>query len=218
MPPIEDPQPPTVDPIPDPQPDPSSKEDGPKTDPASISIDPQVDSELAKARKEAAKYRTERNAMQTKVSELEGQLKNIAKGLGLGDDKNPDPEKLTTELAQAKDRYRKERLHNAYLRAAAKAGADVDLTWHVLSGSGDIDNIDVDGDSLDADMSERIKAAVTANPKLKGVYKPGGGGDQGARGGAQNQLSREALASLSDAEFDKAFTEGRFSTLLKGES
>lgn len=114
--------------------------------------------ELERARREAAKYRTERKTWQEKVAEALG-LKPAA------DDLNP--ERLSTELAQLRQKYREERLRNTFLRLADKLGADVELTFAVLRAAGDLDDLDPDDDDFEELLKARVETALANNPKLR---------------------------------------------------
>ena len=120
-------------------------------------------------RKEAAGYRTKKNETETELADLKDKL---AKSLGLKEDDNKDGDKLSDELTRLQDKYRQERLKNAFYRVAAKNEADADLTWAVLQSSGQISDIDVDSDDFEAELTKIVKTTVDGNPKLKNTYKP----------------------------------------------
>ena len=154
--------------------------------------------ELERTRKEAATHRVSKNEANKKVEELTKQFNNIKKHLGLGDDEQ-DPEKLKAEVSRIQADLRQERMRNAFHRVAGKAGADIELTWAMLFASGDLSNIEGDGDELDRAIEERVKAAIAANPKLKASQMPSkGGGDFSGNGGGggdkpdMNRLIRAA--------------------------
>jgi len=149
--------------------------------------------ELARARKEAAKYRTEGKKNSERVTALESQMKSIAKALGQ-DGQDPDPEQLQRQLGEERARFRQERLRNLVTSAAGKEKADAQLAWALLHASGDLDNVDIAADDLDEQIAQRVKAAVEGNPRLKlddGAAR--GGADMGAGGAGQKALSMNDL-------------------------
>ena len=123
-------------------------------------------------RKESAGYRTKKNEFEKELADLKDKL---AKSLGLKEDDEKDGDKLSDELARLQDKYRQERLKNAFYRVAAKNEADADLTWAVLQSGGQIADIDVDSDDFEADLTKIVKTTVEGNPKLKNAYKPNTG-------------------------------------------
>jgi len=67
-------------------------------------------------------------------------------------------------------------------------------------------------------ISSALDALLEAKPYLvkpSGGTRPSGSADQGARGAAGSQLTREALKSLSPEEIVKAQDDGRLDHLLK---
>lgn len=171
-----------------------------------------LQAELDKARRETAKYRTERNEHRDRVAALEQQVQQIAKAVG-GDGDDPDPEKLALQLTEAQTKYRQERLRNEYLAAAVAEGADIDLTWPYLVGSGAFDDLDVTADDFATKVAAVVKKAVESNPKLKRETPPGSG-DQGTRGSGAKQLTEADLERMSPEQIDEAFDKGQLTHLL----
>jgi len=124
---------------------------------------------VQKLRKEAAKYRTDKN-------KAEQRLKAIQKALGLDDD--PDPDELKKQLTERDQRIRTLAIENAFGKVASKLGADPDLTLAVLHRRGVLDTLDVDDSSFAETLEAEVKKLLDANPKLKATdtQKSGDGG------------------------------------------
>lgn len=176
-PPADSPQDPPADP---PKDDPSADPPGgdPPKDPPKLDLDAAL-KELERARKEAAKYRTEKNEKDGKVKDLEKQFEAMKKGLaklvGLEKDE-PNPEELTGKINELTAKYRQERLQNRFNKIAGKNEADADLTWAYLFANGKLNDLDVEADDFETKLVERVQEALEANPKLKATpQKPGVG-------------------------------------------
>lgn len=138
----------------------------------------QLQAELAKVRAEAAKHRVSANDATTALEALRNSL---AKALGLKTDGSEDPEKVIVDL---QSKYRQERLHNSFLRAAAEVKADAGLAWAVISTNGKLDKFSPDSETLDADMIKEVREMVKANPKLSTTEPPKNSGGE-VTGGTQ---------------------------------
>lgn len=140
---------------------------------------------MEKARGQAARYRTERNDLATKVDELtaaeaqsKAQLDAVLKALGLGEAEEVDPAKLLEQVTSEKatieaerDAERQElralRIDNAVQAACREANADTVLTSAVLTTSGKLDALDPTADDFMAQVAALVGEAVNGNPKLK---------------------------------------------------
>lgn len=142
--------------------------------------------ERNEARKDAYKYRTERNADRERMGTLENQLSGIAKALGLESD-TPDPDELQKQLTQKDQELRTLRVESAFTKSAAKADADAELTLAVLDRQGALRDLDPSADDFQSQLDRLVKAAVEANPKLKATpmvpTKSGSRGMNGDSGG-----------------------------------
>lgn len=163
-------------------------------------------------RDEAAKYRVGQKRLQEQFDALKD---GIAKALGLKPDEK-DPEALSKQLAELNAKYRQERTANAFQRAAAKLGADAELTWAVLQVQGKLSELDPDADGFADQLAALVEAAIKANPKLKAGTTPNqSGGDFG--GGAQGDtLTMEAIAKMTPDEINKDWP--RISKLLEAKA
>lgn len=152
------------------------KDDPPKDDPKDKKEldDEGRRAETERARKEAAKYRTERNDLKKQVDELKAQQDKFKKLLGGDDDDDLDPEKVKAEIAARESKIRELTIHNAFITAAQKAGADVELAWAVLRD--ELRGIELEGDELTKELSDRITEALKSRPKLKAESAPGRSG------------------------------------------
>lgn len=152
------------------------------------------DQEIAKLRREAAKYRTERNELRNEFDTFKAK---VGKALGLGDDGEEDP---AEKVSAVQSQLRQERLENSVHRVAPKLDADPELVWALALAQNRLDGFDTeDKSSLDGEISKVVKELVEANPRLKVEPTPskGGGaeitGGGGQSGGDMNAIIRSAF-------------------------
>jgi len=124
-------------------------------------LDPEaLRKELEAVRKEAAKYRTERKAL---AEEIETLKKNLGKALGFEDEKGKaDVNAALEKIQQLQEEIQNERLQNSFHKAAINVGADVELTWAFLKGTGKL----IPGMTQE-DIESVLKETLEAYPKLK---------------------------------------------------
>jgi len=124
-------------------------------------LDPEaLRKELEAVRKEAAKYRTERKAL---AEEIEALKKNLGKALGFDDDKGKsDVNAALEKIQQLQNEIQTERLQNIFNKAAISVGADIELTWAFLKGTGKL----VPG-MTQKEVEDVLKETLEAYPKLK---------------------------------------------------
>ncbi|GGQ38549.1 hypothetical protein ACFFKE_32380 [Streptomyces mutabilis] len=125
--------------------------------------------ELRQANADAAKARTtaKKNAAEEAKAEL---VQQMGRALGLiKDDKDeaPDPAKLTAEIERATEAHRETAVELAIYRSAGKYGADPDALTDSRTFLKSIKGLDPSEDGFAKKVSEAIKKAVEANPKLK---------------------------------------------------
>jgi len=124
-------------------------------------LDPEaLRKELEAVRKEAAKYRTERKAL---AEEIEALKKNLGKALGFEDEKGKsDINAALEKIQQLQNEIQTERLQNIFNKAAISVGADIELTWAFLKGTGKL----VPG-MTQKEVEDVLKETLEAYPKLK---------------------------------------------------
>jgi hypothetical protein len=129
-------------------------------------LDPEaLKRELEAVRKEAAKYRTERKAL---AEEIETLKKNLGKALGFEDDKGKaDVNAALEKIQQLQNEIQTERLQNIFNKAAISVGADIELTWAFLKGTGKL----VPG-MTQKEVEDVLKETLEAYPKLKAEETP----------------------------------------------
>jgi hypothetical protein len=117
--------------------------------------------ELEAVRKEAAKYRTERKAL---ADEIESLKKGLGKALGFGDDKEgkSDVDAALKKIQELQNEIQNERLQNTFNKAAISVGADIELTWAFLKGTGKLEP-----GMSQKDIEKVLKETLEAYPKLK---------------------------------------------------
>lgn len=118
-------------------------------------------------------------------------------------------------LAEAKET----RLRAALLAEAAKADRKV-VDAEAVIALLDRSSLELDADGNPKNAKEAVDSLLEQRPYLvagNGGARPGGA-DQGARGGGEQQLTRDALKTMKPEEIEKARQEGRLDQLLKGET
>ena len=129
-------------------------------------LDPEaLRKELEAVRKEAAKYRTERKAL---AEEIEALKKNLGKALGFESEKGKaDVDAALEKIQQLQNEIQTERLQNIFNKAAISVGADIELTWAFLKGTGKL----VPG-MTQKEVEDVLKETLEAYPKLKAEETP----------------------------------------------
>lgn len=173
--------------------------------------------EIERLRRENGAART--TAKQQAADEARADLaQTIGKALGLVQNDEPvDPAELTKQVSTSQADAKAARVELAVFKNAATAGADplalLDSA-SFLAKAASLDPTDVAG--LTAAMQE----AVTANPRLgaaPATRTPAPNPAQGSSASGPSgtpQLSKEQLATMSPADIDKAFREGRLADVL----
>jgi len=119
-------------------------------------------------------------------------------------------DKAEADAKSADDRVRETTLRSAIIAEAAKRQVvDPDAAVALI----DRTSLELDDTGNPTNIAKAMDALLKTKPYLAGAAK--GDADQGARSGGADQLGREALESMSDAEITKATAEGRFNHLLK---
>lgn len=173
--------------------------------------------EIERLRKENGAERV--NAKAKAADEARNELaQQIGKALGLVEDEQVDPAKLTAELTASQQAAKQARVELAVFKAAADAGGDPAAlldSSSFLATLGDIDPSDT------AAVSAAIKSAVESNPRLgaePATRLPAPNPAQGASGGGPTipaQLGKSDIENMTPEEITKAHEEGRFADLFK---
>ncbi|MFD8254683.1 hypothetical protein [Streptomyces werraensis] len=125
--------------------------------------------ELKAANADAAKART--NAKKAAADEARTEIvQELGKALGLIKDEKdtpPDPAALTAQIEKATAAHRETAIELAVYRSASKHGADPDALTDSRAFLTSIKGLDPSEDGFAKKVSDAIKKAVEANPKLK---------------------------------------------------
>lgn len=188
------------------------------TEPAD-SAEPEVDPQIKKLRREAAKYRTERNDLETKMNTIIDGLKGLT-GDG-APEQTPEQviEALTAERDTAAQQLNQMRTDSALTAAATNAGADAELLTLVLRGKGALTNLDPNADDFTAQVAALVDTEVAANPKLKAtpaVPQSSGSTPEDTSSPRNGQLTRADMANMTPTEINEAVAAGRFRDVLGG--
>lgn len=173
--------------------------------------------EIEKLRRENGAART--NAKAQAAEEARKELaQTIGKALGLVEDEQIDPAKLTESLTTSQAEAKRARVELGVFKAAAAAGGDPAALLDSSSFLKSLDSIDP---SDGAAIAAAISAAVEANPRLGAAPSeprlPAPNPAQGSSASgaiAPAQLSESEMGRMSPEEIDKAYAEGRFDNLL----
>jgi hypothetical protein len=152
-------------------------------------------------RAEAARYRTQlRDITQSQQTQMDA----LAKALGLKtDDEKPDPAALAEQLSAQQAAARTASVELAIFRTAQAAGADADALLDSRSFLAKVSGLDPSEEGFTTAVTDAVKAAVEANPKLRQVRVAGassvdhsaGGSGEGRRSGKPRPLH----AAVTDA-------------------
>ena len=170
-------------------------------------------SEIRKAREEAAKYRTRAKDTAEEVAakakaEREELIQTLGRQLGLVEDETNDPDKLLTaaqEQAQAAAKERDTlaqqladyRRKDAVNGALAKVDGTVDtaLLQAVLASDNAYQQLDINADDFQDQVSNIITQTIESHPSLvQATHKASGVDTSNTRSGAAKPLTREDLA------------------------
>lgn len=175
-------------------------------------------SELDKARKEAAGYRTGNRGAMAEAAKLLA----AASGVELPPDAPPD---LTTQVKQlierdkARDaRMRQLEIDNTLKDVLVKHGVDHDMTRAMLAAQGTLNDLDPHVDGFVKTLDDAVKKLVTDKPNLKVATTPAPPTRTSApMTPGQNQtpqLSREELTAMKAEEVAEALKKGQLDEVL----
>lgn len=191
--------------------------------PANPWSDPKAaEAEIERLRKENAKDRTNAKAQAAEDARKE-LAQTIGRALGLVEDEQMDPAKLTESLTASQAEAKRARVELAVFRNAATAGGDPNA---LLDSSSFLATLDAIDPADSAAVTAAIEAAVAGNARLGAAPgspkvpapNPAQGAGAGGPAGGPPQLTRADVERLSAegkyAEIDKAREEGRLNDLL----
>lgn len=210
------PEPAVATPTPTPPADPAPSE--PKSNPWDDPTAAQA--EIERLRRENAKDRT--NAKAQAAEDARRDLANtIGKALGIVEDgAETDPAKLTESLTASQAEAKRARVELAVFRNAAAAGADPAA---LLDSASFLEKVAALDPSDASALSEAIKAAVEANPRLgaapAGPTPPAPNPAQGAGASGPatpTQLGSADLERMSPEQIVEARKSGQLADLLAG--
>lgn len=190
-------------------------------------------SEIRKARDEAAKYRTRAKDTAEDVAakakaEREELIQTLGRQLGLVEDETNDPDKLLTAAQQQAENAAKERdtlanqladyrRKDAVSNALSKVDGTVDtaLLQAVLHSDNAYNTLDINADDFSDQVSQIITNTIESHPSLvQATHKASGVDTSNTRSGAAKPLTREDLAGMSADEINAAVKDGRLSHLM----
>ena len=190
-------------------------------------------SEIRKAREEAAKYRTRAKDTAEEVAakakaEREELVQTLGRQLGLVEDETNDPDKLLTaaqEQAQAAAKERDTlaqqladyRRKDAVGNALSKVDGTVDtaLLQAVLASDNAYNQLDINADDFQDQVSQIIANTIESHPSLvQATHKASGVDTSNTQRGAAKPLTREDLAGMTASEINEAVKNGQLSHLM----
>ena len=190
-------------------------------------------SEIRKAREEAAKYRTRAKDTAEEVAakakaEREELIQTLGRQLGLVEDETNDPEKLLTAAQQQAENAAKERdtlaqqladyrRKDAVSQALSKVDGTVDtaLLQAVLASDNAYQQLDINADDFQDQVSNIITQTIESHPSLvQATHKASGVDTSNTRSGAAKPLTREDLAGMTASEINEAVKNGQLSHLM----
>ncbi len=143
-------------------------------------------SEVAKLRREAAKYRRQlREAQASGGKASKDAVQKVLKALGIDNPDEVTPEQLADQNKAQAATLRQRTVELAVVRAAGKFDADAEALLDSRSFLDGLADLDPDDKDFATQVADEIKAAVKRNPKLKGKAQAAGssGGAHGSGSG-----------------------------------
>lgn len=189
---------PTTDPA-TPATDPAPADPAPVTDPPASAEDGEKDPRVTRANSEAARYRTERNALQQQLekatTEQQAMLAKLGQALGLTPDAGSEADPaaqvgtLTTQVETLTNRTQQLEAELLVHTIAPDAGANPVALLDSRSFADALGKIDPSADDYRDQVAAAIKGAVDTSPSFRaqGQVPSAGGAEtagQGAGGGA----------------------------------
>ncbi len=158
------------------------------------------ESELARARREAARYRRQlREAQAAGTKAQQDAVKKVLAALGVQETDDVDPAKLQEMTKTQAAKLRATQVELAVLKAAGRAGADPDAlvdSRSFMDGLADLDPADPD---FSTQVVDEIKKAVKKNPRLGRAQVAGSSGGE-HRGGSGTGNSGDSSTEENDPE------------------
>ena len=193
----------TPDAAPTPEPDAAPAAPAPDAPTPEGDAPPTFDAKYVEGlRAEAAKYRTRAKELETTQ---QSQMDALAKALGFKTDEaeKPDPAALAEQLTAQQAAARTASVELAIFRTATAAGADPDALLDSRSFLAKVSGLDPSDEGFTTAVTDAVKAAVEANPKLRQVRVAGASSvDHSAGGpgeGRRSATPRPLHAAVSDA-------------------
>ena len=207
------------------------------TNTAAQSVDELPDwaqSEIRKAREEAAKYRTRaKTAAEEATQQGEAAraqlIQDLGKQLGLVEDDTSDPEKLiaaaqesATAAATERDQLREQL--NTYRRSDAIRGAvskvdgnvDTELLNALLRSDNAFNALEIGADDFDAQVAEIVGKQLESHPSLiQAIRKASGVDPSNTQAGAGKPITRDDLKTMSPSEINQAARDGKLAHLMQ---
>ena len=167
--------------------------------------DDELDKRIQRANKEAAKFRVEKNEVETKYKDL---IDNLGKALGFVEENTNDADALADKVEKLQAENKNLKLMQAFNNVVKTEGADEELTWSYLMAKGGLTDLDVDDPELNAKLSEMITAAIENKPVLKSDASPAVAKKSGIDMSSDNQ-PLDTESRIRQLEADKNLKEAR---------
>lgn len=213
-------QPPTEPPAPPPTPADPPTPPAPPAPPQTGRVEDLPDwaqNLLKKTRDEAAGYRTRLRETEQQGTERQQLLDKLNQVLGNGGDQPPDPDALVKQLADRDAQLRQLQIGQAVTQAAARHGADPELTAALLAHRGALDEITPGEGDWTQQIDTAVQETVGSTPRLRTAQVATRTGTEGAGGtGQTGQLTRADLDRMSPDQISQALEQGRLTGVLGG--
>lgn len=172
-------------------------------------LDPAVQKELDRARSDAARYRTEKDAEVQRVQqEADARIKAVLKAAGYDPDGSDDPEKVAQQAAEAREQAQQEakeaRLELALYRAAADPAVHADPialldSRRFMERARSIDPSDTDA------LTAAIRETIQENPKLAATQAAARSSADFTGGSGEGAITAEKFKAMSNAAKNDLF-------------
>lgn len=171
---------------------------------------------------ESAKFRTQRNEVQAKLTEREKAyndlVSKLAKLAGNGDEEI-SPEEAFNQARQERDtlaeKLRSISVERDITTAAGEAGLNTKLAVTLLRGEGNLAGLNPENDNYNAQVAELVEGLKKDYPQVVTQAVSKSSGHPANTRGTEPKITREQLKSMTPEEIYKAQAEGKLDHLLR---
>ncbi len=161
-------------------------------------------SELARARREAAKYRTQlREAQKNQTAAQKEAVSKVLKALGVDAPDDVDPEALKDLTKRQAETLRQRTTELAVARKAHSLGGDPDKLMDSVTFTKGLADLDPEDEDFEAQVADVIKSAIKKNPALRtGAQAAGSSGGAHGSGSGTGSGGKDGKEESADDSYE----------------